>query len=69
MAPEYVESGKLDRRADVFGLGVVLWEAITGVRLFEGTSEIDTLRVVSQCIVRPPSQIVPEVRGSSTRSS
>ncbi len=30
MAPEYVASGAVDRRADIFSMGVVLWEALAG---------------------------------------
>jgi serine/threonine protein kinase len=57
MAPEYVDSRKLDRRADVFGLGVVLWECLAAERLFQTTSEIETMLLVSKCEVRPPSTV------------
>ena len=59
MAPEYVETGRVDRRADVFGLGVVLWEALTRARLFEGDVEVDVLRAVAACRVAPPSAVTP----------
>ncbi|MEM6962397.1 MAG: serine/threonine-protein kinase, partial [Myxococcota bacterium] len=41
-APEQIEEGTVDRRADVWSMGVVLWEALTGRRLFrrEKTSEM-----------------------------
>lgn len=39
MAPEYADGRPMDRRADVFGLGVVLWEALAGKWLFTGDSE------------------------------
>lgn len=35
LAPEQVSAGDVDRRADVFALGVVLWELLTSQRLFE----------------------------------
>ena len=46
MAPEYVEKARADVRSDVFGMGVVAWEAFTQKRLFRGENEIETLRLV-----------------------
>ena len=43
MAPEYVRGETIDRRADVFALGIVLWEALQGRRLFRGQSDAETL--------------------------
>ena len=42
-APEQVLGHKLDRRADIFPVGVMLWEAITGRRMWPGLSEIAIL--------------------------
>ncbi len=44
MAPEQIRGHGLDRRVDVFGMGVTLWEAITLRRLFAGENEFDTAR-------------------------
>ncbi|HSS38359.1 MAG TPA: serine/threonine-protein kinase, partial [Polyangia bacterium] len=38
MAPEHIQHRPLDRRADLFSAGVVLWQLLTGQRLFRGTS-------------------------------
>ena len=35
MPPEQILSGVVDRRTDIFAMGIVLWEALTGDRLFE----------------------------------
>ncbi|MEM9877319.1 MAG: serine/threonine-protein kinase, partial [Myxococcota bacterium] len=36
MAPEQLEGGRIDRRVDVFAAGIVLWETLTGRRMFAG---------------------------------
>jgi serine/threonine-protein kinase len=43
LAPEYIRTRRYDSRADVFALGVVMWEALAGKRLFRGKTEVDTL--------------------------
>jgi serine/threonine protein kinase len=59
MAPEQVCSRAVDRRTDVFASGVVLWEALTGERLFRapGTPESVALMNVLELRVRPPSEL------------
>ncbi len=42
MSPEYVQGRRIDRRVDVFALGVVGWEALAGKRLFRGENEVET---------------------------
>jgi serine/threonine-protein kinase len=42
MAPEQARAGfALDARADLFALGVILWELLAGKRMWEGSSEVD----------------------------
>ncbi|HEY6879261.1 MAG TPA: serine/threonine-protein kinase [Polyangiales bacterium] len=48
VAPESIEGRPVDRRADVWALGVVLWETLTSKRLFRGKSESETLFAVMQ---------------------
>lgn len=43
MAPEQLGKAKVDRRADIFGASVVMWELLAGKRLFEGTDPDDLL--------------------------
>lgn len=59
MAPEQVCSRAVDRRTDVFASGVVLWEALTGERLFRapGAPESVALMNVLELRVRPPSEL------------
>ncbi|MGN6107834.1 MAG: serine/threonine-protein kinase, partial [Kofleriaceae bacterium] len=44
MAPEQAQGGPIDRRADVFAAGIVLWELIAGRRLLRGKSHAETLQ-------------------------
>ena len=46
MSPEQVRGDDVDRRSDVFSLGIVLWEALTNQRLFAADSELETVRRV-----------------------
>ncbi|MCB9604624.1 MAG: serine/threonine protein kinase [Sandaracinus sp.] len=43
-SPEQLAGEELDRRSDVFALGVVLWEACTATRLFRGASDAETVQ-------------------------
>ncbi|MEM7605700.1 MAG: serine/threonine-protein kinase [Myxococcota bacterium] len=44
IAPEQAQPGSHDHRADLWSLGVVMWEAFAGRRLFKGESEVMTLQ-------------------------
>ncbi|HHH30119.1 MAG TPA: serine/threonine protein kinase, partial [Polyangiaceae bacterium] len=60
MSPEQVRGQEVDRRTDIFALGVVLWELTTNRRLFRMDTDLDTLEKVQACVVPLPSTIVPD---------
>jgi serine/threonine protein kinase len=59
MAPEYALRGVVDRRVDLFALGVLLYEALAGVRPFDGKSDVETLRHLEQGLHTPLAQRCP----------
>jgi serine/threonine protein kinase len=55
MSPEQVRGLPIDRRSDVFSCGIVLYELLTGERLFVGESDFSTLEKVRNVEILPPS--------------
>ncbi|HEX8792077.1 MAG TPA: serine/threonine-protein kinase [Polyangiaceae bacterium] len=64
MAPEQLERRTVDRRSDVFSAGVVLWEALTGEKLFGGIDLIDTIEKVRETKIRDARAVAPDVPGA-----
>ncbi len=65
MSPEQVRGLPIDRRSDIFAVGIVLYELLTGERLFVGESDFSTLEKVRNVEIMPPSsynkKIPPEL--------
>jgi serine/threonine-protein kinase len=59
MAPEQVIGQPVSRATDVFAAGVLLWELLTGRRLFQAETDAATLMKVLHEPVPPPSRVVP----------
>ncbi len=60
-APEHVQGRPLDRRADVWSLGVLCWEMCTGRRLFFGEQHLEVLDKVLHAPIVGPAELVPEL--------
>ena len=61
MSPEQVAGSDVDGRSDIFALGIVLHELLTGRRLFKADSDVQTLARVRECNVPPPSRLNPQL--------
>jgi eukaryotic-like serine/threonine-protein kinase len=55
MAPEQLRGERVDRRADVYAAAIVLWEMLTGKRLFDGDSPEEKVTKILEMRIVPPS--------------
>jgi serine/threonine-protein kinase len=62
MAPEaFTDSGHVDRRADVYSVGMLLWETLVGRRMWKHLGSTDRLQRAIEGQIEPLRQLVPEV--------
>src|SRR4029078_7593568 len=57
MSPEQTRGETLDRSSDVFSLGVVLYQLVTGQHPFDSDSAFSTLHAIASCNPVPPSPL------------
>ncbi|MBL8946750.1 MAG: protein kinase [Myxococcales bacterium] len=58
MSPEQCRSGPLDRRSDIFSIGILLYELTVGRRLFQAESELGIIHKIVNGVIPPPSQLL-----------
>jgi len=63
MAPEQIRGEHVDRRVDVYAVGVVAWEMLAGRRLFQGSSDAEVLTKRASGVgpPPPPSSVDPSI--------
>ncbi len=61
LSPEAASGEEVDSRADVFATGIMLWEMLSGRRLFLGETDYQTVQLVRQAAVPPLSRLNPAV--------
>ena len=61
MSPEQAQGEQLDERTDIFCLGVILWEILTGKRLFASENEMASLKKVRNCNIPSAQKINPKI--------
>ncbi len=61
MAPEQARGERVDRRADLFSVGILLWEAATGKRMWKGVPDIAILQRLLNGDIPTPRSVSPDV--------
>ncbi len=61
MPPEQIAGERVDRRADVFAVGVMLWEAATGQRMWQDVSEANVMNRVLRGEIPQPKSVYPDI--------
>ncbi|HWM45237.1 MAG TPA: serine/threonine-protein kinase [Burkholderiales bacterium] len=61
MSPEQISGQPVDHRSDIFSLGIVLWEMLTGKRLFSGTEMAQVSHSITYDEHEPPTRVNPEL--------
>ncbi|MFK7984760.1 MAG: protein kinase [Sandaracinaceae bacterium] len=61
LSPEAALAEPVDARADIFAIGIVLWEMLAGRRLFLGETDYQTVKLVQQANIPSLSRLNPEV--------
>ena len=60
MSPEQTRGGEMDHRVDLFALGIVIWEALTGKPLFDTNNNLDVVQRVRERRAPLISELRPE---------
>jgi len=60
MAPEQLQSDAVDRRADLFSVGVMLWEMLAQRRMWAGKTEVDIVGHLASRKPLPPLPVLPD---------
>ena len=62
LSPEAARGEEVDRRADIFAVGILLYEMLTGKRLFYGETDYQTVELVRNAKVPPLAAAEPAGR-------
>jgi hypothetical protein len=61
MSPEQMAGDEIDGRGDIFAVGTMLWDALTGHRLWEGVKGLDIMTALAKGTIASPRSVRPDV--------
>ena len=61
MSPEQVRGKTIDRRSDIFAIGIIFYELLTGTRLFQGETDFSTLEKIRNVDIELPTKRNPDI--------
>lgn len=67
MSPEQARGEELDARTDIFSLGIVLWELVTGELLYKDDDEVTLLSQVRRAAINPPKSVRADIPNGLNR--
>jgi serine/threonine-protein kinase len=67
LAPEVTRGQGADKRVDIYAAGILLWEMLAGRRLFQGSSDLETFKLVRDAVIPDLRQFRPEVSADIVR--
>ncbi len=68
LAPEAANGLEVDARADIFAVGIILWEMLAGRKLFHGNTDYETVKQVQAADVPSIAQLNPEASDPQLQS-
>lgn len=64
MSPEQIASEKLDERSDVYALGCVMYEMVTGKPPFRGSNLLETMQMQVSAVASPVNEVYPGIKNA-----
>ncbi len=61
MSPEQANGEPVDMRTDIFSTGIMLYELVTGKRLFQTDNDLATLKLIQECLIPLPTKANPKI--------
>lgn len=61
MAPEQVKGAETDARSDIYALGMMLYEVLTGKTPFDTDNEFELMKLQTESMPTPPRELNPEI--------
>jgi hypothetical protein len=67
LSPEQALGEPIDHQADIYALGLVFYETLTGKRVYTFSSDVDAIRAIPKMDIEPVRNLVPEVNEALNR--